>query len=248
MRHQSPRPMQFNPLKLSIASLLLSICNISLAGSESGAGLLESMVKPDVETVSEIPEADVLVMEPAAQLAEKLAAAARLTASFTQQTVDKTLRILQESTGQLWVNPGGKFRIETTGPSDQILVSDGTNFWVYDADLEQVIISRLEADLSQVPVLLLGGNLADIKSAYAVSYYEDEMGENYVLSPMSSESLFTSLSISFQQSIPVRIAILDALGQRTVINLADVKSDHNIPPATFLFTAPPGTDVIDDRL
>ena len=127
-------------------------------------------------------------------------------------------------------------------------MSDGSNFWVYDADLEQVIISRLEADVSQVPVLLLGGSIEELKASYSISYYEDELGENYVLTPLSSESLFTSLSISFKHSVPIRIAILDALGQRTLISLTDVKADDNIDPAVFSFEPPEGTDVIDDRI
>jgi len=181
------------------------------------------------------------------KLAEKLSAASHLTASFEQQTVDRTLRVLQENSGHLWVNPGARFRIETSAPSKQTLVSDGVNFWVYDADLEQVIVSKLEADMGQVPVLLLGGNIEELKAAYSISYYEDELGENFVLSPLSSESLFTSLSVSFQQSVPIRIAILDALGQRTIISFQNVKSVDDIEPATFSFEPPPGTDVIDDR-
>lgn len=184
----------------------------------------------------------------ATQLAEELSRVAHMSASFTQQTVDRTLRVLQENTGRLWVNPGAKFRIETDAPSEQMLVSDGANFWVYDADLEQVIISKLEADVSQVPILLLGGNLTELNASYAISYYEDELGQNYVLSPLSSENLFTSLSISFQQSKPVRIAILDALGQRTLINLHDVIASDQIQPAIFSFEPPLGTDVIDDRI
>lgn len=183
-----------------------------------------------------------------ALLAEELSRVAHMSASFTQQTVDRTLRVLQENTGRLWVNPGAKFRIETDAPSEQMLVSDGVNFWVYDVDLEQVIISKLEADVSQVPILLLGGNLSELNASYAVSYYEDELGQNYVLSPLSSENLFTSLSISFQQSIPVRIAIVDALGQRTLINFHDVIASDQIQPAIFAFEPPSGTDVIDDRI
>ncbi len=181
------------------------------------------------------------------QLAEELARVAHLSASFTQQTVDRTLRVLQENTGNLWVNPGAKFRIETDAPAEQKLVSNGQDFWVYDADLEQVIISQLEADVSQVPVLLLGGNLESLNASYAVSYYEDELGQNYVLSPLSSESLFSSLSISFQESLPVRIAILDALGQRTLISLNNVSLNSKMDPALFSFVPPLGTDVIDDR-
>ena len=181
------------------------------------------------------------------QLAERLSLAASMSANFTQQTVDRTLRVLQENTGKLWVNPDAKFRIETSAPAEQTLVSNGIDFWVYDADLEQVIVSRLEADISQVPVLLLGGNFETLKASYAVSYYEDELGQNYVLTPLSSDSLFTSLSISFDETVPSRIAILDALGQRTLISLSEVNTEKDIEPILFSFLPPSGTDVIDDR-
>jgi outer membrane lipoprotein carrier protein len=170
-----------------------------------------------------------------AQLAAALARVTHMSASFTQLTTDRTLRVLQENTGYLWVNPGAKFRIETSAPVEQMLVSNGQDFWVYDADLEQV------------PILLLGGHLETIDASYSVSYFEDELGDNYVLSPLSSESLFTSLSVSFQQSLPVRIAILDALGQRTLISLTDVSVDDEIESSLFDFVPPAGTDIIDDR-
>jgi outer membrane lipoprotein carrier protein len=258
MRHQKPDMML--PVKRVLSTLICYVCIIGFTSATSAmsdeqiagnkATDIQSNViemKPELST-HDNHLTEVEVNGAAVALAAELSRVAHMSASFTQQTVDRTLRVLQENTGRLWVNPGAKFRIETDAPSEQTLVSDGSSFWVYDADLEQVIVSKLEADLSQTPVLLLGGNLAEINASYAISYYEDELGQNYVLSPLSSESLFTSLSISFQQSVPVRIAILDALGQRTLINIQDVIVSDQIEPVIFSFEPPVGTDVIDDRL
>ena len=224
MRHLSPELM--SALRFALLMIFIAFSSVGVRAGE----LLTSEVNST-----------------AAQLAAALARVTHMSASFTQLTTDRTLRVLQENTGYLWVNPGAKFRIETRAPVEQMLVSNGQDFWVYDADLEQVIISKLEVDVGQVPVLLLGGHLETIDASYSVSYFVDELGDIYVLSPLSSESLFTSLSVSFQQSLPVRIAILDALGQRTLISLTDVSVGDEIESSLFDFVPPAGTDIIDDR-
>lgn len=180
-------------------------------------------------------------------LNRRLADIRSLQADFTQTTIDASNRTLQANSGHLWVAKPSKFRIETTKPYVQTLVSNGVDFWTWDADLEQVIVKKLDADVKQVPILLLGGDTARITSEYKVSYYKDGDSEHYTLQAQSTSSLFETLGIEFVKGQPSAISITDSLGQQTRILLNNVSINQPINDGRFAFTPPKGADVIDDR-
>ena len=182
-----------------------------------------------------------------AALNERLDGIKTLSAAFTQTTINSSNRTLQQSSGKLWVARPSKFRIETISPSVQTLVSDGTDFWTWDADLEQVIIKKLDKDVKQVPILLLGGDTARITRQYQVQRYADKTGEHFVLKAQSSTSLFETLGMDFQHGQPVAISITDSLGQQTRITLDHVVINQPVADSRFEFVPPKGADVIDDR-
>jgi outer membrane lipoprotein carrier protein len=182
-----------------------------------------------------------------AQLIRQLDQLQTLSASFIQTTVNGQQHVVQQARGQLWVSTPGRFRLETLEPAIQTLVSDGETFWSFDSDLEQVIITRLERDITQVPILLLGGDAKAITDEYQVAYFSEDQHDFFVLEPREGGSLFESLTIVFAADTPVSIVLRDSLGQRTQIELTDVNRNHQIPSATFTLIPPVGADVIDDR-
>ena len=180
-------------------------------------------------------------------LNQRLSGIKSLQADFTQTTIDASHRTLQQASGKLWVARPSKFRIETRQPSVQTLVSNGVDFWTWDADLEQVIVKKLEKDIKQVPILLLGGDTRKITRAYTISRYNRDGDERFVLTASSTSSLFETLAITFHKGIPESISITDSLGQQTRIQLSHVVINQAISDTRFEFTPPKGADVIDDR-
>ncbi|MFP6808649.1 MAG: outer membrane lipoprotein chaperone LolA [Pseudomonadales bacterium] len=149
--------------------------------------------------------------------------------------------------GQLWVARPHLFRVDTFSPSVQTLVSDGQDFWTYDEDLEQVIVSKLNNDLSQVPLLLFSSDISGLEKAYAISGYSDEVSNHFVLEPLSETSLFRSLVLVFRDGKPITISINATTGQVTTIALSNTMINEDIPAERFEFVAPENVDVIDDR-
>ena len=186
-------------------------------------------------------------MDRSAQLIRQLDQLQTLSASFIQTTMNSQQHVVQQARGQLWVSTPGKCRLETREPAIQTLVSDGDTFWSFDSDLEQVIITRLQRDITQVPILLLGGDAKAITDEYQVAYFSEDQHDFFVLEPREGGSLFESLTIVFAADTPVSIVLRDSLGQRTQIELTDVNRNHQIPSATFTLIPPVGADVIDDR-
>jgi outer membrane lipoprotein carrier protein len=181
-----------------------------------------------------------------------LSAITTLSARFDQNTTDQTANDSTDYDGRLWMEKPNRFRVETINPSLQTLVSDGTDFWSYDEDLEQVVISRLNEDLNQVPILLFSSDICSIQEAYNISGYTGEsedqlLLEHFVLQPLSDLSLFHSLTLSFHLGKPVSITINATTGQLTTVSLDDIALNVVISPDRFNFIAPAGVDVIDDR-
>lgn len=187
----------------------------------------------------------------AVRLQAILSAVDTLHSPFIQTTFDSNNRIIQTSEGELWLGGGARFRIKTTSPFEQTLVSNGLDFWSYDADLAQVIVSPLERDVRKVPILLFGNTDPGMLANYELSFYEDMQEgitvQHFVLDPISPDSLFEILTIGFIDSKPIEISILDNLGQKTSISFADAEVNLPVLDSVFFFEAPENIDVIDDR-
>jgi outer membrane lipoprotein carrier protein len=218
---------------------LLSAC-LALSAMAAELTVVESAVTPiDVDLDVDLDHTGQLV-----QLLDQIQSVA---ADYAQITLDKDSRVVQQLDGHLSVSGPGRFRLESLAPSAQILVADGESFWSYDSDLEQVIITALQRDITQVPILLLGGDASAIASSYRVAYGEQAGQEVYRLEPLDASSLFDSLTLAFVAGEPRAIVLRDSLGQRTQIELSRVVLNKPIPNEIFTFTPPVGVDVIDDR-
>ncbi len=177
----------------------------------------------------------------------RLAGIESMHARFRQFTLDRNRKFTRQQSGELWVEKPDRFRIVTGAPYVQVLVSDGRTFWSYDADLEQVIISDLEKDIREVPILLLGGEARAITGQYRVDYFDDGERDHFVLEPRTANSLFASLTIEFDGEEPAAISIRDNLGQQTRMEFIEPGLNVDPKAGTFRFEPPEDVDVIDDR-
>ena len=80
----------------------------------------------------------------AAELARTLESYESYQANFIQIVVNGNGNEVQESRGSLKAKRPGLFYWETTQPHSQFIVSDGSTVEVYDPDLEQVTVHRLD--------------------------------------------------------------------------------------------------------
>ena len=176
-----------------------------------------------------------------------------LHSQYRQETLSADQRTLQSVTGELWVDARQRFRIVADDPFEPILVSDGESFWNYDVGLDQITISDLNKDLGQVPVLLLSGHADQISDVFVVERFELEndvgpvVSEQYLLRPRSADSLFESMMVRIDDRLPRTITVSDSLGQKTIIELSDVRINPKIDNDVFQLDIPAGIDVIDER-
>ena len=171
-----------------------------------------------------------------------------LKASFRQQIFSSDDYLIQDSAGEMHMEKPGKIRWIVAPPMEQWLISNGETLWLYDPDLEQVIIKPFEHSVSNTPAMLLNGGADQLDENYTVSY--KSLGEisEYTLKPKATEGLYESIKLTFNGSLPADIIIYDSLGQRTEIKLTEVDVNTPMSPektaALYHFNPPSGVDVL----
>ena len=169
-----------------------------------------------------------------------------LKGGFEQMVLDKGGTHVQQAEGSFQVARGNRFYWSTISPFSQLAVSDGQTVWVYDEDLEQVVVRPLSNDLGQTPALLFSGKPADVAAAFNIAEQDRSGSEiTYRLTPKGNDPLFDQLDVSFQGDEPLSMRLEDALGQKTIIDFHDLTINKGIDAALFQFQPPEGTDIIE---
>ncbi|MFC4260494.1 outer membrane lipoprotein chaperone LolA [Marinobacter lacisalsi] len=179
------------------------------------------------------------------RLADTLSSYSTFQAAFTQTVADDRGRVVQESTGNLKAKRPGLFYWETKPPANQFIVSDGETVQLYDPDLEQVTIQELDEQVSTTPALLLSGETDGLSETYNIS--ERRYGEHtreYTLEPLSEDSLFISLTLTFYDDELQAMRMEDSLAQRTELEFGNIRINQPVADSAFELEYPESVDVI----
>ncbi|WP_137887163.1 outer membrane lipoprotein chaperone LolA [Pseudomonas sp. 2FE] len=180
------------------------------------------------------------------RLTQLLSQAQTITARFSQLTLDGTGTQLQETAGELALKRPGLFRWHTDAPQEQLLVSNGQKVWLYDPDLQQVTIQKLDQRLTHTPALLLSGDVSQIRQNFDISFKEAGDVVDFTLKPKAKDTLFDNLRLSFRKGVINDMQLIDSVGQRTNILFLGVKMNVALDAGQFTFDIPAGADVIQE--
>lgn len=168
-------------------------------------------------------------------------------AAFQQHLTDKSGRILDESSGRLAIQRPNRFRWDYSAPAQQVIVADGQRIWLYDPELEQVTVRRLDDTLSATPAMLLSGE-GKLADNFKVVQTRREHDVDWVtLEPVRPDTDFKSVTLGFAGHQLRFMRLADKLNQTTSLEFADMQSNTPLDPQRFTFTPPPGADVIGDQ-
>ena len=165
-------------------------------------------------------------------------------ATFRQIVMSKSARVPQESSGTFAFARPGKFRWSYDKPFLQLLVGDGDKLWIYDRDLKQVIVKKLDAALGATPAALLaGGNT--LESNFDLADAGSDAGLEYVdAKPKSPETGFERVRIGLKDNLPRAMELFDSFGHITQLTFESFERNPVLDPGTFRFVPPPGVDVV----
>lgn len=167
-------------------------------------------------------------------------------AEFTQTVQDKSGKKLQSASGTMQFVRPGKFRWEYRKPYEQLIVGDGAKFWMYDIDLNQVTVKKLDAALGSSPAALLSGN-NEIERGFKLEALGEKGGLDWLrATPKNSETSFEAIQMGFNaQSELVAMELQDAFGHTTVLRFAHLQRNPALAPSLFKFVPPKGADVLE---
>jgi outer membrane lipoprotein carrier protein len=165
-------------------------------------------------------------------------------AEFTQTVTSPDGAKKKTSSGQFDFARPDRFRFAYTKPFEQLIVSDGKKVWLHDPDLNQVSVRPMSQALGATPVALLAGGA--IEKDFELSAQPAADGLDWVQAkPRQKEgNTVQSLRVGFKGKTLAALEIVDAFGQRSMLQFKDVASNLKIADERFQFVVPKGADVI----
>lgn len=183
--------------------------------------------------------------------------------SFTQTVTSPDGKKTRKSTGMLEFLRPNKFRFAYAGPTEQLIVGDGKQVWLYDADLNQVTVRPMNAMVGATPAALLAGGSLDkdftlknvnvpasspgaVSATPAPSQATSSLLEWVEALPRHKEGQFQSVRVGFNKANGqlTALEILDSFGQRSRLDFAQFEPKVALPATRFQFTPPAGADVL----
>ena len=188
-----------------------------------------------------------LAQQEAQDLAQLLQPMRSMQADFKQTILDNRGNAIQKSEGRMALQRPGNFRWEVFRPVPQIIIANTSKLWIYDPDLEQVVIKSVKQSAPDTPVFLLGDIAGNIDKNFSVRYMQAPANWRWFsISPKMKERSFETIQLGFYQRQIKEMRLKDSIGHSTVIQFANVKMNPTLPASLFNFRAPAKVDVIDE--
>ena len=181
---------------------------------------------------------------PTSEVEKYLAGLASWSADFSQTIDDGHGKVLRSAAGHLSLQKPGKFRWDYTQPSEQLILADGKQIWIYDKDLQQANVRDMDVSLASTPAVLLSGT-GTLSSQFDVTSLPASGGlEWYQLLPKHSDTDFQLVRIGFNKGELRSMFLADKLNQVTQLTFTNSQRNAKFAPDLFQFVPPAGVDVI----
>lgn len=170
---------------------------------------------------------------------------------FFQTYVNKLYNKTERSHGHVFFRKPGQMRWEYAQPAGNLIVSDGTTLWVYEAEAHQAYRRPVtDSELPTALSFLTGtGRLADSFTFRLLDARRQGWAQGIVLElrPRQPTPHYDRLVFYVDpQSYQVRrTLIIDPQGNRNRFDFSHMRYNRGVPPARFRWTPPRGTRVIE---
>ena len=165
---------------------------------------------------------------------------------FSQTLTDASGQGAKTSSGTLALEAPREFRWDTLAPYHQTIVADGSRVWLYDPELEQVTVRVQSTEEAHSPLTVIT-DIKQLDRDFKVTEQGERDGLTWLrLTSKGKDPQFDYADLGFDAAGLKRMVFQDQLGAVTDIRFSDWRRNVDLPPYTFNFTPPPGTDVIGD--
>ncbi len=181
-----------------------------------------------------------------AKLQQRYESTKTMEADFRQTVESPTLASPLLTGGTVAFAKPNRMRWDYDPPDKQTIVGDGQTLWLYQPDMKQVIKTPLgEAFQASTPLTFLAG-LGRVERDFDATL-EKETPDAWQLRlvPKQDAALGTlRLTVRKSDASIAEARITDSVGTTTKIAFSNEKRNGRIDAAKFVFTPPPGVDVV----
>ena len=164
-------------------------------------------------------------------------------ANFSQTVTSPDGARKKTSSGSFEFSRPNRFRFAYSKPFEQLIVSDGAKVWLHDIDLNQVSVRLLDQALGGTPAALLAGG--SLEKDFELTAQPAKDGLDWVqATPRAKDGSVAQLRVGFRGKELAALEIVDAFGQRSLLQFSAVQQGLALPAERFRFVPPAGVDVI----
>ncbi|HEX4858738.1 MAG TPA: outer membrane lipoprotein carrier protein LolA, partial [Usitatibacteraceae bacterium] len=164
-------------------------------------------------------------------------------ARFEQEVFDARGKSTQKSGGAFSFVRPGKFRWQYEKPA-QLIVGDGAKVSIFDSDLNQVTVRKLEQAFSATPAALLSGK-GDIAAAFTLVAAGESEGLRWLDAiPRNKDAGIEKIRMGFAGGQLAAMELTDAFANRTRLKFSKFEKNPKLDSKEFVFVPPPGADVV----
>ena len=119
---------------------------------------------------------------------------------------------------------------------------------IYDIDLEQLTINKVDEQGKSVPAILLGDSDQEIERAFSVSVKDGKSAadRSFTLTPKNNSDDFVWVKFVFNKGKLIAMQFKDKMDQKTVIEFKNIQMNKSINSAVFQVKPAAGVDVINN--
>ncbi len=171
---------------------------------------------------------------------------------FTQRISQKTTprpgaKPQPAASGQFVFQRPGRFRWTYEKPYEQVIVADGQRLTMFDKDLNQVTIKKLQSSLPSSPASILFGS-NEFEKEFEISDGGMRDGLEWIIAkPRAKDTTFERIEIGFRDGLPAAMLLADGFGQHTQLTFSKVDRNPKLDAEAFRFSVPKGADVLEDK-
>lgn len=165
---------------------------------------------------------------------------------FTQRQIKKIENqsvLSQPASGFFVFAKPGRFIWKYNTPYEQVLQADGKKLYIFDKDLNQVTIRKLNGSLDSNPAAILFGS-SDINKSFTIKEVGAKKGIDWLEAiPKSNDTGFEKIGIGMKDGLPVAMELQDSFGQISLVTFIRFEQNPLVSKAIFKFEIPEGADV-----
>ncbi|MGB1582112.1 MAG: outer-membrane lipoprotein carrier protein LolA, partial [Nevskiales bacterium] len=148
--------------------------------------------------------------------------------------------------GRFWMQRPNKLRWVYERPYKQVLVNDGTQFWLFDEDLAQVTVRPSKEALQNAPMMLLSGG-PELTDKFTLEALPAANDMSWVgIEPRDKEGDFVAARMGLRNGLPAILELSDSLDQQTRILFINMRVNNSIAATQFEFVIPADVEVIGE--